>query len=490
MHHQPSASPTPTRMRFQLTEGRRLEADATHALPARSQVWEIGAEPLVLIRANDEIAVRFDEGAAFRMTLGGEVPDPRSVEVVLAKSGRRLGCIDVRYGCTFQPFSLALDPEAARSAAAEGLALRASEPHKAVPLLVPQAGLAEKAPGLRPHLLALEKDPTPELRWRRFETALASLQTLQPFNWIEGCVLDGLRSSGAEAALADHLDYYFPNGHLQYAGPRGEPRSDEIFGIEALLPFAFLPSRHPGCRLMEDFVAAKTGVDGLILDRGEDAEGRPRAFTEITIEGCYTLSYPLAVACRRDGRNDWSDLAWAQIEARTRHLVRDGVVAQRARLGGAPEQADWARAFGWFLIGVARTAGILGRPPRATAEAFREVTRRALSLRRPDGLWSVYLGEADTGTDTSGSAAISAGLALGARLGLVDDVAACIEAARGTVSALGRHLSSEGLLGGVAQLNRGGEALQRGNFRVHAPFAMGLLASARAALNAGSPADA
>jgi len=315
-----------------------------------------------------------------------------------------------------------------------------------------------------------------------FEETFASLHTLQPFNWIAGCVLDGLRASGHHPVLAAQLDYFFPGGRLRYVGPRGEPRENEIFGIEALLPFAMLPPGHPAIALMRPFVNSKLGADGLLLDRGEDAEGRPRAHTEITIEGCYTLAYPLAIASLRDELPEWRDLAWAQIAARCENLVQGGVVAQRAILGGAAAQADWARAYGWFLLGIARTAEVLGHPPAGIAATFARVANHVLSLQRPDGLWSVYLAEPATGSDTSGSAAIAAGLSLGARLGLLSASPQALSASACAVEAMRAHMAPDGMLGGVAQLNRGGEPLQRDGFRVLAPFAMGLLASARAAL--------
>ena len=476
---------TTGRVLLSVSRGRLAEPTAERALPRLTRVWEIGAEDLWLVAASDR---RDEGGAELRVTLGGEVPDVRAIRVALAASGRVLGEIDVRYGCTFQPFGLALNEADLRAALAEGLRLSATDAARGVLVLETEAGLDA---GLGPHLVSAGGAMNTEDAWRVFDEALASTRTLQPFNWIEGCVMDGLRASGAEEALAEHVEYFFLGGRLDYTGPRGEPRRDEIFGIEALLPFAFLPAGHPGIQIMATYVAAKTGADGLLLDRAEDAEGRPRAFTEITIEGCYTLSYPLAVGCRRDGREAWRELAWAQIEARCEHLVRDGVVAQRARLGGEPEQADWARACGWFLIGVARTAETLGECPPRIVAVFAAVARRAVERQRADGLWSVYLNEPETGSDTSGSAAIAAGLALGARLGLVVEPADrknAAGAARRALPGFVPHLTGDGLLGGVAQLNRGGEALQRGGFRVMAPFAMGLLASARAAVRAGEEA--
>lgn len=474
----------PTRHFLTPREGRRLAPSAHRALPRQARVWEIGTEALLLGTGEPWPG---NADAELRLTLGGEVEDIRRVSIELDQSKRVLGDLDVRYGCTFQPFAFPLSAGEARAVCEEGVRLRVEDPQRSVCVLDPKETLAE---GLGPHLLLRVEERTEEMAWQDFDQLLATTQTLQPFNWIEGCVLDGLRATGsarAQQALAEHLEFFFPGGLLEYTGPRGEPRREEIFGIEALLPFAFLPAGHPKISLMKEFVEAKTGGDGLILDRGEDAEGRKREFTEITIEGCYTLSYPLAVGCQRDGEAGWKPLAWAQIGARCQHLIRDGVVAQRARLGAEPEQADWARAYGWFLLGVARTAETLGDCPAEVAAIFDEVVRRVLSCQRHDGLWSVYLGEEPTGSDTSGSAAIAAGLALGAKLGLIakaETERTAREAARHALAGFVPHLAADGMLGGVAQLNRGGEPLQRGGFRVLAPFAMGLLASARAVVDA------
>jgi len=46
------------------------------------------------------------------------------------------------------------------------------------------------------------------------------------------------------------------------------------------------------------------------------------------------------------------------------------------------------------------------------------------------------------------------------------------------------HLTPDGFLGGVSQSNKGGEALQRGSYRVIFQMAMGLMAQLVAALEA------
>jgi hypothetical protein len=47
---------------------------------------------------------------------------------------------------------------------------------------------------------------------------------------------------------------------------------------------------------------------------------------------------------------------------------------------------------------------------------------------------------------------------------------------------LTRHLTADGLLGGVSQSNKGGEALQRGSYRSIYQMGMGLKAQLIAAL--------
>ncbi|MBC8011068.1 MAG: glycoside hydrolase family 88 protein, partial [Burkholderiales bacterium] len=347
-------------------------------------------------------------------------------------------------------------------------------------IIAPGEGLGYAEPGLTPHLLMAD---AARGDWAAFDGALASRQTLQPFNWIEGCVLDGLHATLGETAAracASHLDYFFQaDGELRYLGPRSEPRANEIFGLEALLPFAVLAAArpgHPALKLVDGFVARHADASGLIVDRGVDAEGRARPFTDISIEAAYTVAYPLAVLARA-GRTEWAELALRQIAERRRLLTGERAIWQRAVLGGAQAQKNWARACGWYLLGVARTFAALGRGVAEEEEAFVRLATWLMTLQGPDGLWSVYVEEPDTGADTSGSAGIAAGLALGHRLGLlpVEALAAAQRMVRGAEA----HLRPDGMLGGVAQLNRGGEVLQRGGYRVLAPFAMGLLAQAR-----------
>lgn len=82
--------------------------------------------------------------------------------------------------------------------------------------------------------------------------------------------------------------------------------------------------------------------------------------------------------------------------------------------------------------------------------------------------------------DNGGSAGIAAALALGVKAGLLS--AAMREPAARAAQALSAALTPDGFLKGVAQVNKGGEALQRDDYRVISQFGMGLLAQLYAAL--------
>jgi hypothetical protein len=85
------------------------------------------------------------------------------------------------------------------------------------------------------------------------------------------------------------------------------------------------------------------------------------------------------------------------------------------------------------------------------------LAEETLSLQSPQsGLWSCFIDEPELAPDTSGSAGI----------------AAALRAAEG----LEPFISFDGLLSGVAQSNRGGEALQRSAYRVFSQMGSGLAA--------------
>lgn len=142
----------------------------------------------------------------------------------------------------------------------------------------------------------------------------------------------------------------------------------------------------------------------------------------------------------------------------------------------------WARGIAWQMLGYARTLRELKHRTDLAEHitAFQQLAAWVLPFQRPDGLWSVFVDKPALTPDTSGSAGIAAALAIGAQQGWLE--AAARTAAAKTLAGLTLHLTPDGFLGGVSQANKGGEELQRGNYRVIYQMGMGLLAQLIAAL--------
>jgi len=155
---------------------------------------------------------------------------------------------------------------------------------------------------------------------------------------------------------------------------------------------------------------------------------------------------------------------------------KDGVVQKGNRA--------WARGIAWQMLGFARTLRELNhRSDLADCiKSFQQLAAWVLPYQRDDGLWSVFVDQPQLTPDTSGSAGIAAALAIGAQQGWLDEDAKV--AAAKTLAGLKLHLTQDGFLGGVAQANKGGEGLQRGEYRVIYQMGMGLMAQLIAALEA------
>jgi hypothetical protein len=345
-------------------------------------------------------------------------------------------------------------------------------------LLAP--GLPPEAVALAPHLLS---DVGTGAAAQVFFNTLASSATLQPFGWMEGCVLDGLYdlyvASGDRRfhrALQLHFNaFVHRDGKLIYENPRGEVADGKLITIEATLPFgvfAKVDPEHPLLGLALDFWRTRTTAAGVIQD-GDT----------LSAEGAYTIAYPLALIAGVRGDADLARLAAEQLRVRCRRLWHEGARWLRCTDRGERTFRNWARGVAWYFLGLVRTTSVL-HAFMDTTEFEAEVRACAAFVRRhqgADGLWACFFGEPSVSADTSGSAGIAAALALGHRAGWLED-ADKVAAAR-TWAALLRYLTPDGLLGGAAPANRGGEALQRSSHRVLSPIGMGLMGQLAAALS-------
>lgn len=482
-------APVPATAPVLLPKGKRV--------PAGWPAFAVGADPVVLRLAAGGGAGAADGGAAgsgparLRVTTALDDREPRRVEVALAgPGGARLGELDLRFAHAIETFELEV-PDAAE-VARRGVTLRLLG--SGAPLwffggasggggaggdrTAAATGAQAAAPALpvefQPHVLGV---PAGTDRLAEFRVRVGSLASLQTFGWMEGCVLDGLFDlaqripAGPYAAARDaHWRIFLPDGRrLIYENPRSEPADDRVYGIEGGLPFADLARRDPRHPFVERFIAfarTRTRADGAIQDGNT-----------LSAEGTYTIGHPLAVMAAVRWEPALADLARTQLRLRAERLWGDGALWLRRMDDNRRTFRGWARGVAWHALGVSRSIEPLRVHGATTAEEaeLRRIAAWVLPLQRTDGLWACFLEERERGRpDTSGSAGIATALALGARLGVLGPDAGA--AARRTLTGLEAHLTPDGLLGGAAQSNRGGEDLQRSDYRVLSQMGMGLMA--------------
>ncbi|RIK19189.1 MAG: hypothetical protein DCC53_14270 [Chloroflexi bacterium] len=387
------------------------------------------------------VALRWDTppaaGAArLRVSVAIDERDARRVTVTLNGTGRTLGVLDIRYAHIFQPFELALSAGDASAAAEYGVTLHLGGGSTPLWLLHDPDGHHDLSRALMPHLLGPVDSPASGA----FIDRLASLDSLQFFGWQEGCVLVGLRdlagcgllsADRADEAIRAHMAMFFDaDGRLDYEDDWSRPRAGDIYGIECTLPFAVMAG------VLPDHPAIHSALT-FWRSLWEQHDGAIQDPDMLSAEGSYTVGYPLAVIGQQRGEPKWTAMALAQL--RLRRALFDGERhALRILPDGTRTFVNWCRGVAWSLLGP------------------------------------------NTPVDTSGSAGIAAALALAARHGWLPDTARA--AASETLDALHSTLTPDGFLGGVAQVNKAGEGLQRDPYRVISQFGMGLMAQLMAAL--------
>jgi hypothetical protein len=443
------------------------EAEAAELLAALSRRDSREGEPYIRLR----------------LTIALDYRDEQLVEARLIETGERLGVIDVRYAYAFQTFELPLDESRARAALRHGVALHHRGTAAQLWWLDDRNGGEDREPFV-PHLLYAELPSGAAEAEAAALDCLLSLRSLQPFGWIEGCVLDGVHALAerapsplrerARAALDLHFGQYLtPDGRLVYEDLHGNAADGAFTTIEATLPVAVaakLDPRHPLIPQAIAFFSAKAGADGLVID--DDV---------VSAEGCYTVAYPLAVIAAASGSAETAEQALRQALLRKRHLRGENSVhLRRFTSSGEVAFTNWSRAYGWYSLGLTKTYLTLrdceAALPEAEMAELRGEIADALALARsylPDsGVWPVFFGHSDSGPETSGTAAVAAAFALAAEAGVVPD--SFREDAERIRAALRGWLTPDGLYGGVSQHNAGGMRLQLSGYRVLSQMGLGL----------------
>lgn len=455
---------------------------AAHAsVPAGKRVplgwpaFPVGETPVALRLAGSP-----PKGSAWlRLTLAIDDRQVRQIEVqTRGPAPRRLGVLDLRFGHGIETFQQALSAEDVQAIAQHGLELRqlgAGTPLWFFGMAAAGAKAAALPVEFQPHLMGASGA---EDRLAEFRQRFGSLASLQEFGWMEGCVLEGLYELGSRpagerfrVARDAHWRVFVPQrDRLVYEDPRSEPKDDRLSGIETCLPFADLARRDPGSPLVDMFVA-------FARKRARPSDGAIQDGGTLSAEGSYTIGYPLATIAAVRGDAELAALAQMQLRLRAERLWHDGALWLRRMDDQRRTFRGWARGVSWHALGIARSIEPLrghGRAEEFEAE-LKRIAQWVLPLQRADGLWACFLEDRENGiVDTSGSAGIATALAVGHRLGVLPDEAR--QAARRASAGVAQHLTADGLLGGVAQSNRGGEALQRSDYRVLSQMGMGLYA--------------
>ncbi|GEM_PF-2928260 len=349
----------------------------------------------------------------------------------LLQTGRDdpLGHVDIRYAVEGQSFDVRLH------AGVDVEHLKLEELHLDPPraLQAIERIELEASPAQRPSLQRLREAP------------------VSPIGWMEGCMLEGLQAAGVEdALLQQRLQQFIPAYGAQQ-------------GLEGSLPAACLASLDPEHPWLDDMLS--------LWMQHRDEQGRFLEGGRIVAESCLTLAYPLARMARIWQQPELADLARGQVQACTKALLEPGAILLRRHLDGQRIFPNWSRALGWFLLGQTLTLQELEeRPP---LEALEQALDLVLALQAADGLWRSFADDPDCLPESSGSCAIAAALFRASEL-LPHRSSELRKAGEACREGIRFWVTADGFIHGATQHNCGGEALQRGSYRVIHPYVLGL----------------
>ncbi len=412
-----------------------------------------------------------------RFTIAIDLREEIAIDIRLAKSGEKIGELDIRFAPVLEPFEIILTDEQTRKVADEGISLVMTKGENPVWFFEVDPERKEHA-ALQPHLLF--SDTSGALS--EFFNLMASPVSLQPWGWMEGCVMDGLYDlfhargeARFEKALHSHIAHFFDeNDRLIYEDPKSRPNDGVVSDIESTLPHAVIAKLNPDHPVFEkviEFWATHQDEEGCVRDGGTTSA-----------EGSYTIAYPMMVIGTQREDKALIALSLKQLRLRRERLIHNDDCWLRYHKGGNRSFQNWARGVAWYSLGLVRTLSEY-KGDEDISDLKAEVERFAKWVsghQKENGLWNCFLHE-DVPVDTSGSAGIAAALALAVKNGLLPEE--YLQVSKKTLHGLEAHLTPDGFLTGVAQSNRGGQALQQSDYRVISQMGMGLMAQLSAALD-------
>lgn len=412
-----------------------------------------------------------------RLQVAIDTREMDEVEVLLAGSGKKIGHFSIWYPTGLQVFDTLLDCDS-KLLAEEGVRLRM------VNGKTPMFFLATY-PDNGSHFL-LVNNVKSEPSWHK---TLCSERSLQPFSWLEGCVLDGLhelyvrKNDGAAFdTLQTHLNHYLVDEkNLIYVDLWARPTDNRFNNLETGNNFALIAQyrpTHPAVDLYLDYCKKRFDDDMNLLP------------DHLTQEGLYTLAYPLTVL--GNTRNDLGLLEMGLIEAeeRIKHLTtEDAIYRMGSRTKGVEElNRNWSRGVVWFLLGLARTAEQLINSPlkddlrvARLIDAYKQNAAIVLRYQQKDHSWKAFMDLEHTYYESSGTSGLAAALAIGHRLGWLP------EFDKSRLNKVYRRLlqsmTPDGFLTHTTQHNAGSyELMQMGEYRVISQYTLGFIGLIKAHL--------
>jgi rhamnogalacturonyl hydrolase YesR len=414
-----------------------------------------------------------NESARLRITSATDVREELIFEVKTAISGKKIADWDLRFAALLQPFDLPIPAEDLKAVLTEGILLKMVKGTKPFWFFTGNNSSKNAPKAYLPHLLVYG-EKTKKDAWK---DRLMSLESLQTFGWQQGIVWDGLlqlskHSLQAKTVLTRQLALYFAQNNLVYCHLNNVKTIGKIHTVESILPFAILAKTNPTHPLLKtavEFCETHANAEGIIAD----GTGNNRM---VKTEECYTVSYPLAVLAKTLNRPDLANLAIKTLQSRVSVLEKGNNIYQRGTEQGELFFENWSRGVAWYLLGLAKT---LVHLPESVAKeslkiSFQKSVEKVLVYQQPNGLWFNYFHEPKTGLETSGTAGIAAALMYGFQHGLLNENAKnkAIKAQIGLLP----YLTPDGYLTGTAQVNKGGDVLQKNGFRVISPYTLGFFA--------------
>jgi unsaturated rhamnogalacturonyl hydrolase len=421
------------------------------------------------------------ENVWLRLTAAIDFREGIMVVAFLPESKKEIGRFDIRFAHPFQPFEIQVHADFLDEISKQGITLRMIKGIKDAWFFQPNIDQLDNQ-GLQPHLLINGKS-NPE----DFRKNLLSMNSFSPFGWMGGCVVDALwelslkGDKEALKTLKKQLSFFLDNEKgIVFESPMTEPKDGSFNSFEDFLPFVAIASlfpEHPSVQMAVDYCLSRIKSDGLI------ASGN-----HVTTEGCYTLAYPIAqIAIVRNDRK-MAGIALDQLVHRIHYSSTNDAVFQRNDLGSETGFRNWSRGITWYVLGMVKTIHLLEKSAFAdlpqieiVKSEFIRVMNWSSQFQDTKGMWCSFIDRSETLADTSATAGIATAMVWGVHMNLLPET--YLQKAKLAEKGLLKYLTPDGFLTGVSQINRGGEALQSGGYRVISQFGMGLMAQLQAGLH-------